>query len=129
MAFFPVCFSLRWLDWSISYIYMYILPTNRPLFWSAGEGNRMRPLVPFVFVWVLPFLSEVICVSSCFWFSVCCIYVFVYVPIGNRCWASLLTGPGDRELCQSHFYWILDLAAPNNLQRFHFLLFHIFETQ
>lgn len=113
------------MDWSTTHVYVF--PTNRPSSWSAWEGNRMRPLMQFMLAWVLCFLSVVISMSSCIWFCVYHIYVFVHVPIRNRCRALPLAGPENRDLSAS---FLLDSWnwQPITISK-GFLLFHIFKTQ
>ena len=59
-----------------------VFPTNRPSFWSAREGNRMRLLVLFEFVCVLS-------VSVCA--DLCGQHVYVYIcVVDGRLYVCLL---------------------------------------
>lgn len=81
--------------------YVYVLPTNGPSPRSARAGDRMRPLVPSVFTWVLLSLSTCICV----------LYMCVCgVPVVNTCSAPLLVGSQGVELQHPHLHWATGLG-------------------
>ena len=95
-----------WADWKEPHCRCgYVFPTKGPSFWSAREGNGMRPLVLFVPVWVLSVPSVLICVPN---------HVYVYcatctgLPMGNT--LSLATdwtrGHGAMAASALSAYWI-----------------------
>lgn len=82
--------------------------------WSAREGKMMRPLVSFMFMRVLCFLSVLILVVRCVYLYICVLYVCLRVCLLGRCtqlhfWLNL-----GRESCRSLVsIRLLNSATPN----------------
>lgn len=80
---------------------------------SARAGNRMRPLVPFVFLRVLRMcLCWSVWPAMCICLWVSSVQVFVCI-VGNTSSVSLLVRPEGTELQQPSFCWATGFGKPN----------------
>lgn len=78
-----------WADrWDPHCRYGYVFPMKGPSFWSGREGNRMRPSVLFVSVWVLS-VSRVLIREPSHVYVYKCVYG-QHAP--SRYWPDLGTG-------------------------------------
>lgn len=78
-----------WADWwDPRCRYGYVFPTKGPSFWSGRQGNRMRPSMLFVSVWVLS-VSRVLIREPSRVYVYTCVYQ-EHAP--SRYWPDLGTG-------------------------------------